>query len=97
MDDTWRANVDKKLDHLGQVTSEIRVTLAQLPTKRDLTTNTLAGLGLGLALMGIVIGGIIGGLSWIKPDSPPSTPQPIVIQVPQQAVPTPSQLPASKR
>lgn len=52
--------------------------MGQLPTKRDLTNNTFAGLGIGLALMALIIGGIIGGLSWIRPDPSPVTPPPPV-------------------
>lgn len=53
---------------LDEVKADLKVILAALPTfatKRDLANFTLAGLGLGFAVMAIVIGGIIGGLAWI--------------------------------
>ncbi|MBP7336898.1 hypothetical protein [Niveispirillum sp.] len=85
---------------------QIQVTLTSLPTKRDLTTNTWSGLAVGLAIMGLVVGGIIGGLSWIKPDAAPPTPvtitapPPIIVQVPAsppQAIPVPTPAPADKK
>lgn len=41
--------------------------ISELPSRRDLQTYSLTAAGIGLAVIAIVIGGIIGGLSWIKP------------------------------
>ena len=72
--------------------SDIKDTLRILPTlgtKRDLQTYTLTGIGLALAVIAIVI----GGLGWLETRasrvaSPPvATAQPIVIQLPPQPSP----------
>lgn len=75
--------VRRDLDEIKADLKGISSRLAELPTKRDLTNNTFAGLGIGLALMALIIGGIIGGLSYIKPDSPaPTPPPPVTITAP---------------
>src|SRR3546814_5717488 len=64
----------------------IEVKLVELPTKRDLThtiqwvTGTTAVVA--LAVIAMVVGGIVGGLAWLRPDQP-ATPQ---VQAPPPAV-----------
>lgn len=53
---------------------------ADLPTKRDLSTFRWQWVATAAAAIAIIIGSIIGGLSWIKPDASP--PSPIVVQMP---------------
>ena len=67
------AKLEAHVDHLRADTTEIRSSmqrvadkLGELPTKRDLTTNTLVMVTIGLAVLGITIGGIVGGLGWIQ-------------------------------
>lgn len=80
---------------LDEIKADLKGTLARLnemPTKADLWQWKWQWTALALAAVAIVIGGIIGGLSWIQPAPAPAgtapTPAPIVIQVPQpQAAP----------
>lgn len=55
--------------------SEIKTSLKKLddlPTKRDLTNNTLAIVTISLAVLAITVGGIVGGLAWLDRPAPPS-------------------------
>lgn len=71
--------IDQKLDKLIE-------RMAELPTRRDLWAWKWQWTALAVGTIAVVVGGIIGGLSWIKPDGP--APQPIIIQTaPQQASP----------
>jgi len=83
---------------LGDIRSELRglaSSLSHLPTKQDLFTNAIAVVVIGLTVIVITVGGIIGGLDFIKRDdrapaaaavaAPAPAPQPIVIQVPYPA------------
>jgi hypothetical protein len=54
-----RSQVDQRFTDQG-------LKLAELPTKADLWSWKLQWTALGVALVAIVIGGIIGGLDWIK-------------------------------
>lgn len=81
--DQRMGRMEGKLDRIGDVLGRVETSIAGMATKRDLATYTFAGLGLGLALMALIIGGIIGGLSYIKPDSPtPVPPPPVTITAP---------------
>ncbi|MCM8734613.1 hypothetical protein M5E06_10445 [Azospirillum sp. A1-3] len=81
--DQRMGRMEGALERIESRLDRIDLRLAELPTKRDLTNNTFAGLGIGLALMALIIGGIIGGLSYIKPDSPaPTPPPPVTITAP---------------
>lgn len=66
-----------KLDAIGD-------KLNLLPTKADLWTWKWQWTAIGFATMAIVIGGIIGGLSWIQPEpSQPTPPPPVVVTIPK--------------
>jgi hypothetical protein len=70
---------------LGEIKTDLKSALDQLrtlPTRSDLWAWKWQWTALAVGTMAIVIGGIIGGLSWIKPDAPVVAPQPIVIQAP---------------
>ncbi len=61
-------------DDLREIKGDLKTIigrLGELPTKRDLTTNTLTVVVIGLAVLAIAIGGIVGGLSWIDRASAP--------------------------
>ena len=70
MSEQRMARIEDKLDRSIDIMNEVKVVLAGMATKRDLANYTFAGLGLGLALMAFIIGGVIGGLAWIKVDAP---------------------------
>ena len=71
---------------LNEIKSDLKSVLGhvtELPTKADLWQWKIQWTALSVAAIALIVGGVIGGLSWIKPDTP--SPQPIVIQVPQTA------------
>jgi hypothetical protein len=63
-----------------------------LPTRSDLTTFRWQWVATAVAAIALIVGGIIGGLGWIKPDSAPAAP--VVYQLPAAAI-APSEAPAS--
>ena len=87
----YRADVtDARFDKIDQKLDKLIERTADLPTKRDLWAWKWQCTARSVGTMAFVVGGIIGGLSWIKPDG--AAPQPIVIQFPlQQTVPSPSE------
>ncbi|MFY0400823.1 hypothetical protein [Brevundimonas naejangsanensis] len=64
-------------DDLREIKGDLKTIigrLGELPTKRDLTANTLTIVVIGLAVLAITIGGIVGGLAWIdRSGAPPPT------------------------
>ena len=75
--DRRMARVEDKLDGLKDTLIDIKVALARLPseldakfaalpTKRDLEGWKVQWLAIGVAMFAIIVGGIIGGLEWIK-------------------------------
>lgn len=50
--------------------SSLAVTLSGLPTKGDLNAWKLQWMGICVAAIALIVGGIIGGLVWIKPEAP---------------------------
>ncbi len=81
--DQRMGRMEEKLDRIGDVLGRVETSVAGMATKRDLANYTFAGLGIGLALMALIIGGIIGGLGWLKPDSSPPPPVTITAPAPQ--------------
>ena len=75
--DQRMGRIEGKLDRIGDL-------LSGLPTRRDLNASIVSGIAIGLTVLALVVGGIIGGLSWVKPDTP------IVLQPGQSIVPFPS-------
>lgn len=56
-------------DDLREIKGDLKTIigrLGELPTKRDLTTNTLTIVVIGLAVLAITVGGIIGGLALLR-------------------------------
>lgn len=51
--------------------SGIDRSLSRLPTKTDLDTWRLQWIAICVGAIALIVGGIIGGLSWIKPDAAP--------------------------
>lgn len=78
--ETHMEYVRRDMDALRVGQDEILNAVRELPTRRDLAAWKLQWTGLAFAAVAIVIGGIIGGLAWIKPDAAPPTP--IVVQMP---------------
>lgn len=76
------ASIDSKLDRVNE-------RLNALPVRSDLFAWKWQWTALALAVVAIVIGGIIGELSWIQPSPPPTqATTPVIIQVPQTGPPT---------
>lgn len=80
---------------LAEIKADLRSTLdivRSLPTKSDLSTFRWQWVATAVAAIALIVGGIIGGLGWIKPDEPaPASAAPIIFQVPTAqpaAVPT---------
>lgn len=75
--------VGKSLNSIDGKLDKVNDRLNLLPTKSELFAWKWQWTALAFAVVAIVIGGIIGGLSWIKPDAPAaSSPAPVVIQMP---------------
>lgn len=74
-------------EDMSDVKADLKTVLArlgELPTKADLWAWKWQWTAIGFTTMAIVIGGIIGGLSWIQPaPERASAPQPIVITLPK--------------
>jgi len=49
----------------------ISLSLANVPTKKDLSDWKIQWGAIGVAVIALIVGGIIGGLVWIKPDAAP--------------------------
>lgn len=86
------AHVEVMQRDVAELKTDMRTMIdivRDLPTKSDLTTFRWQWVATSVAAIALIVGGIIGGLSWIKPDAPtpvvaaPAAPvPPIVIQVP---------------
>lgn len=75
---------------LGEIKADLRSTLdivRSLPTRSDLNTFRWQWVATSVAAIALIVGGIIGGLSWLQPSPAPvtaaSVPPPVIIQVPQ--------------
>lgn len=88
-----REDVREIKDALTSISTKLD-RLSDLPTKGDLTAWKVQWTALALAVVAIVIGGIIGGLSWIQPEPQAEKPTaPIVVTVPASS-PTPRSVPS---
>ncbi|HKR87700.1 MAG TPA: hypothetical protein VJS38_05950 [Phenylobacterium sp.] len=85
--ETHMEYVRKDLDAISGKLDKLVENTSQLPTKRDLTTNTFAAIGIGFAVMAIVVGGIIGGLGWIQSRVSPAPAATPVASVPAASAP----------
>lgn len=85
------SRLEAHMEHIQEDMREVKAdlktlisTVSTLPTKSDLWTWKWQWTAIGFATMAIVIGGIVGGLSWIQPAPERVTsPQPIVITLPK--------------
>lgn len=80
-------NMDHVCNDMTEMKADLKTlvsALTTLPTKDDLWAWKWQWTALMFAAVAIIIGGIIGGLSWIKLDAPvaPVASAPIVITVP---------------
>jgi hypothetical protein len=57
---------DARMGRIEDGINELKLTLVKLPTKGDLLDYTIASLAVGLTISALVVGGIIGGLDWVK-------------------------------
>lgn len=55
---------------IGQALASISTRLDSLPTKTDLSSWRTQWIAICVGAIALIVGGIIGGLSWIKPDAP---------------------------
>jgi hypothetical protein len=82
------AHMEHAREDMVEIKSDLRAIremLSNLATKNDLWAWKWQWTALAFATMAIIIGSIVGGLSWIKPDAPAvSSPAPIIITVPAQ-------------
>ncbi|CAO3453293.1 hypothetical protein [Azospirillum argentinense] len=78
----WAKHSDQRMVRMEGLLERIDERLGRmekdLPTKNDLWSWKLQWTGLCVAAIALIIGGIIGGLSWIKPDAPAAIPAPPV-------------------
>jgi hypothetical protein len=82
-----RRDLDEIKGGQAQIQSDLQsvvASLKNLPTKNDLWSWKLQWIAIAVGAIALIVGGIIGGLSWVKPE-----PQQVVISVPP-ATPPPS-------
>ncbi|MDP1914468.1 hypothetical protein [Brevundimonas sp.] len=85
-----RRDIEALAKGQDQVLKSLSV-LSEMPTKSDLRDWRNHWTVVAVAGVALIVGGIIGGLAWIKPDAPqPSAASPIVVQIPQPVAPTPA-------
>lgn len=85
------------MEHVREDMREIKDTLkemtgklSELPTKNDLWAWKWQWTAICVGTVAMIVGGIIGGLSWIQPAPvTPAAPAPIVITVPTPQPPAP--------
>lgn len=72
----------------------VEIKLSALATKADLTGFRWQTVAVAVGAVGLIVGGVIGGLAWIKPDDKPTpAAPPVVITLPPQPTPAPSPSP----
>jgi len=85
-----RKDLDEIKSGLGAVVTGMEAMVRNNPTKADLYAWKVQWTAICVGAVAIIVGGIIGGLGWIKPDaSPPppvtiTAPAPVIVQVPSQ-------------
>lgn len=95
--ETHMEYVKKDLDSIEGKLDTLLQRTAELPTKGDLTTFRWQWVATAVGAIALIVGGIIGGLGWIKPDAPAAAPQPIIIQAQPIAPPASGSPGAPKR
>lgn len=88
--------IRRDLDEMKAGQAQVIEKLNQLPTRNDLWQWKIQWVVIIVAAVAIIVGGIIGGLSWLKPDPAPATqPAPVVVYQPAppaaEAPPAPPQ------
>jgi hypothetical protein len=78
--------VRRDLDDIRDSQGKILDIVGNLATKADLWAWKWQWTALAFAMVAIVIGGIIGGLSWIQPEPAPPTPVQVTITSPAPAI-----------
>lgn len=83
--------IRRDLDEMKAGQAKVIEKLNELPTRNDLWQWKVQWVVIVVAAVAIIVGGIIGGLSWLKPDpAPAAQPTPIVITPPATASPSPT-------
>lgn len=77
--------IRRDLDDIRADIKAVSSALGQLPTRQELWQWRMQWVGVALVGVAMIVGGIIGGLDWIKPEV-----QPVIIQ-PQATAPAPAQ------
>lgn len=82
--DALKSGQDKILDRIESIGRR----LDDIPTRSDLRSFRWQWVATAVAAIALIVGGIIGGLSWIKPEASPQAP-PTIIQIPVPTAPKP--------
>ena len=84
-------DMETRVSRLEGAIGRIDRRLADLPTKADLWSWKIQWTAISVGAIAMIVGGIIGGLAWIKPDPAPApqiqVPPPSVIYIQPPALP----------
>jgi hypothetical protein len=79
--ETHMEYVRRDLDSISGKLDKLIDRTVDLPTKRDLWAWKWQWTGIMLAAFAVIVGSIIGGLGWIRPDPAPPLPQSVAVRI----------------